>query len=490
MSDAGIEHVDVVVVGARLAGSATAVPLARAGRSVVVLDKSRFPSDQLSTHVLVPNGVAELQHMGALPHVLALDPTRARYLGLFIDDDVEVRERFTPVDGIDYGLCVPRDLQDVCLVTAARDAGADVREKCLVDEVVWADGRAVGVRYRENRGTLREIRAKLVVGADGRFSRTASAVGSWQPYRGSLNGRGFAFRYMDDPRAGTVDGQTYGVYRGAGASTCLTLPSTPTGRLEVVFMAPAGEIAAFQADTETVWDAHVSENPLLAARLDGATNVSSLRATAKLTSYYRASTGPGWALAGDAGHFKDPVVGQGQRDALRHGRLLGETVRGVLDDPVALDAALRGWERRRDRDTRSTYHWGNRETRAVAPSLLVREAFRTFAGSESPDASDTFNRIRRIERIIGPARLGTALVKALGTRGADRREILRELAVELPIEVGIRAETLRDRFRDTGWAPSERPGWDVGPEPSVRRTDTGGSTTATAARATTAHRVD
>jgi menaquinone-9 beta-reductase len=467
-----VEHADVVIIGARCAGSAAAVPLARAGHKVVVLDKSRFPSDQLSTHVLVPNGVAELQHMGALPHALALEPTRSRYLGLFIDDDVAVRERFTPVDGIDYGLCIPRTLQDVCLVTAAREAGADVREKCLVDEMVWSEGRAVGVRYRENRGAVREIRARLVIGADGRRSRIAAEVGSWQPYRGSLNGRGFAFRYMDDPKADTVDGETYGVYRLASArATCLTLPSAPRGRLEVVFMAPSEDIPRFQADTEKVWDEHIAENPLLAERLAGATNPDQLRATAKLSAYYRASTGPGWALAGDSGHFKDPVVGQGQRDALRHGRLLGEDVRGVLDDPVRLDAALRRWEHRRDRDTHSTYHWGNRETRAVGPSLLVREAFRTFAGSLTPDASDTFNRIRKIEHIIGPTRLGTALVKALATRSADRREVLREVAAELPIEIGIRAESLRNRFRDTGWSPSERPGWDIGPAPTVRRQD-------------------
>ena len=164
-------------------------------------------------------------------------------------------------------------------------------------------------------------------------------------------------------------------------------------------------------------------------------------------------------------------------------------VRGVLDDPAALDAALRRWEHRRDRDTHSTYHWGNRETRPVAASLLVREAFRTFAGSDGPDASDTFNRIRKIERIIGPARLGTALVKALATRGADRRDVLREVAGELPIELGIRAESLRDRFRDTGWAPSERAGWDVGPEPSRRTPAAPGTTSEQATGGRTAETV-
>ncbi|HEY9417499.1 MAG TPA: NAD(P)/FAD-dependent oxidoreductase [Pseudonocardia sp.] len=463
------EQADVVIVGARCAGTASAVPLARAGHRVVLIDKSRFPSDQLSTHVLVPNGVAELQHMGALPHALRLNPARSRYLGLNIGD-VRVRERFTPVDGIDYAVCIPRPEQDMCLVTACREAGAEVREKCQFEDVVWDAGRAVGVRYRDGSAT-REIRAKLVIGADGRRSRMAAEVGSWEPYRGSLNGRGFAFRYLDDPQAGSPEGETLGVYR-TGDSTCLVLPSSPVGRVLVVFMAPASDIPRFQADVETVWAEKLADDPALAERLEGATNADKLRATAKLVSFYRASTGPGWALAGDAGHFKDPVVGQGQRDALRHGRLLGEAVRGILDDPGAVDAALRAWERRRDRDTRSTYHWGNRETVAVAPSLLVREVFRTFEGDDSPDASDTFNRMRKIERIIGPGRMARAFATALVRAHGDRGQVLREATSEIPTELGIRWENLRDEFRYAGWAPSERPGWSVGRPPAARATPT------------------
>jgi 2-polyprenyl-6-methoxyphenol hydroxylase-like FAD-dependent oxidoreductase len=465
MSRIGVEEADVVIVGSRLAGTAAAVPLAREGRKVVVLDKSRFPSDQISTHVLVPSGVSELARMGALRHILALNPAKSRYLELFVGD-VRVRERFTPVDGIDYGVCVPRPEQDMCLVQACREAGGDVRERCSVDEVTWSEGRASGVRYRSG-DDQHEIRAKLVIGADGRRSRVAEQVGVWQPYRGSKNGRGFAFRYMDDPRVGTSDHATLGIYR-KGSGTCLTLPSSPEGRLLMVWMVPAAEIAQFRADPDGMWAEKLTEDPLLAKRVEGATNMGRLRAADQLSSYYRASSGPGWALAGDAGHFKDPVVGQGQRDAMRHGRLLGEAAAVALDDPVVLDAALERWERQRDRDTLSTYHWGNRETRAAAPSLLVREVFRTFEGDDSPNASDTFNRQRKVERIIGPLRLGRATVRALATRGADRREILAEVAAELPIEVAVRRETWFERFRYCGPSASEHPGWDVGAPPIGR----------------------
>lgn len=88
--------------------------------------------------------------------------------------------------------------------------------------------------------------------------------------------------------------------------------------------------------------------------------------------------------------------------------------------------------------------------------------------------------------VVGARCLGTALVKALVTTGADRRDVLREVAAELPIEVGIRVETLRDKFRYDGWAPSERPGWDVGPEPAARARTTPPTTPPTTSPTTAA----
>ena len=231
-------------------------------------------------------------------------------------------------------------------------------------------------------------------------------------------------------------------------------------------MTDAAQIPVYRKDFHAQWASMIARNPALAARIGGATNVGKPRMTDDLSAYYRRSTGPGWALAGDAGHFKDPVTGNGMRDALKFGRRLGELAAVALRDPRLLDEALRAWEAERDADTISTYHWGNRESRPGSTSPLVREVLRTFAGAEGPDLSDTFNRARPVESIIHPGRLVRGLVRAWRAPGADRRAILAELRTELPMEISARRHRLLDDFRSTRPTATERSGWSVGEPPS------------------------
>src|SRR6476659_7415102 len=125
------ERADAVIVGARCAGSATATALARAGRRVVALDRVSFPADTISTHLLWPGGVAELQALGALERVRALGAPALPH-ALAGAGELEVRGGYTAVDGIDHALCVRRTGLDAALVATARDAGAEVREGARV----------------------------------------------------------------------------------------------------------------------------------------------------------------------------------------------------------------------------------------------------------------------------------------------------------------------------------------------------------------------
>ncbi len=334
----GNQRFDVAIVGARCAGSAAAIALARAGRRVVVLDRARFPSDTLSTHVIFPSGVAELKALGVLDDVLAVGAPHCHYAGVTACGR-HVRERYTPVDGIDFAICQPRPELDHVLVQAARSAGAEVRENTSVDELLWQDDRVAGVRCSERGGAQSEIHARLVIGADGRRSTIAEQVGAARPYRGSLNGRGLAFWYMDDPKVGTQWRDVIMQWR-VGRTMGMVFPC-PDDRMVVLFMPPAEEIAQFRADPEAAWLRKLNENRRLADRVRGAGNATKLRSTADTVAYYRVSSGPGWALTGDAGHFKDPVIAQGIRDALRFGRLRGRGGRARARRPAAARCGAR-----------------------------------------------------------------------------------------------------------------------------------------------------
>ncbi len=403
--------VDVVVVGARCAGSATAIALASRGRHVVVLDKARFPSDTLSTHLIWPAGLAELQELRALEAVakLGAPPLPVAYAS---GGGIEVRAGYTRVDGIAHAMCVRRTGLDAALVETARGAGADVREHANVTGVVQYDGRVTGVRYRDSSGT-HEVNARLVVGADGRRSTIAEHVGAATPYRRRPSGRACYYGYWRDAPDARRD--IAGQWRDGGELG--TAFPCDDGLVLVLLQPPVARVAAFRGDVEAGYRRTVAALPGLAERLRGAELVGPVRSATDIESYFRHSSGPGWALAGDAGHFKDPVTAQGIRDALRYGRLLGEAVHQELEDAGELDTAVRRWERGRDRDCLETYQWTNQLARGEPMSALEIELYRAAAADAglARELTDVFSRVRRpgeVATLRRAAVFGTRAIRA------------------------------------------------------------------------------
>ena len=390
-----------MIVGARCAGAATATALARAGRRVVAIDRARFPSDTLSTHLIWAGGVAELKRLGALERVEALGaPHLSEALAGWSGHDI--RGGYTPIEGIDYALCVRRPGLDAALVDTARAAGADVREKCTATELLRDEGRVAGVRYRDPDGDEHELRAPLVVGADGRRSLVGREVGAEDPALSNENGRGCYFAYWRDARP---------EWRGIAAQwrsgeELVTAFPCDGGLLLVLLMPPVERAGAFKGDLEGEYERTVAAVPELAARLEGCERATKVRHTPSTLSYFRRSSGPGWALPGDAGHFKDPVTAQGIRDALRFGRLLGEAVAPALDDARALDRALRAWERRRDRECLEVYQWTNLVGRAEAMNPIEAELYRLGDGDRQLGRTflDVFSRTVRPAKLLAARR--------------------------------------------------------------------------------------
>ena len=440
-----MESADAVVVGARCAGSAAAIALARAGRRVVALDRARFPSDTLSTHQLWPGGVAELKRLGALDRVEALGaPHLPEALAGW--GGYEIRGRYTPVEGIAYALCVRRPGLDGALVETAREAGAEVRERCTARSVLRDRGRVAGIRYRDADGGEREIHAPLVIGADGRRSLVAREVGAEDPDLVSANARGCYFAYWHDAQPGwrSVAAQWR---RGEELATAFPCDG---GQLLVLLMPSLGRAGEFKRDLEGEYGRTVAAIPELRTRLEGCERTTKVRHTTSTSSYFRRSSGPGWALPGDAGHFKDPITAQGIRDALRFGRLLGEAAAPWLGDPPALDRALAAWERRRDRECLETYLWTNRVARAEAMNPIEAELYRQAAGDPSLGSAmaDVFSRTARPGDLLTPALLARLLARALRRGAGERRAVLGAAARELG--GGLRDRAQRSRLGLSG----------------------------------------
>ncbi|MQY17103.1 NAD(P)/FAD-dependent oxidoreductase [Nocardia macrotermitis] len=422
----GAAQTDVVIVGTRCAGTATAIAFARAGRRVIGLDSASFPSETLSTHLLWSSGVFELRQLGALERVRALGAPPLT-TGMAAGAGHTVAAPFTPYGGIDHSMCVRRVGLDAALVDTARAAGAELREQVRVDEVLWENGRACGVRYHDRGGASHEIRARLVVGADGRRSTVAEQVGTTEPYRRSPSGRACCYGYWEDTgeadrsiaaqwRAGRLLGTAFPC--DDGLVLCLIQPP--------VELAPRGVGRAEQSYREMI-----AEIPGLATRLTGCTLRGRIRSTADIASYFRRSTGPGWALPGDAGHFKDPVTAQGIRDALRYGRLLGESTAAVLDDPIALDRRLAEWELRRETDCLEIYQYTNRLARGTEMNPLEIELYREAAADPKLAVAvmETISRVRAPRHMLTPPRQLLLATRAL-RHTPDPRTALSAITLE------------------------------------------------------------
>lgn len=452
------DQADVVIVGCRPAGASTAITLAQHGRKVIALDRAHFPSDTLSTHIMTPKAVAIMQRLGALNRVLATGAPPLKQIRIFAEDYEPVSPYQTP-EGIDFGISVRRPDFDAALVETAREAGAEVWEGAKAVRPFWAGGRLAGVWARTASGEDVLVRARAVIGADGRRSTVAGWVGADEPYRRWQNSRGMVWYYVDDPRPVrdswllTRVGDTIGFH----------FPCND-GAL-VLLMPPRDDIPKFRADPDGMWEAKLAMLPRLRELLQGVGVQGKQRCAEELSSYFRFSAGPGWALVGDAGHFKDPVIGHGMHDALVWGTVLGDKLGAALDqDDGAVDKALRRYERERDLGVLPSVYLGGRFTRTHRLSGPEAALWRELEHSPSlrNEFGNGYTRTRSLQRLYAFHRKARWTAKALIRAREDRAGILRYAAEDLRLDLAFRVEqaqiALRGRAR-TATARRWRDGW-------------------------------
>lgn len=418
---------DVVIVGARVAGSTLALRLARAGARVCVLERAAFPSPTISTHVL--HTVAPLRELGALDAVLAsgtplLTETHFNIQGV----------RFTIGQQNDPGLCPRREILDTALMSAAVDAGAEVRCGVRVLEVLQrADGTAVGVVIDDGNGGRAELTAGAVVGADGRNSTVARAVGARRYLITSAPRPAFYGYFEGVPAPPALIWQRLGDHLVAGAPT--------DSGLFLTFTQPSPHVAPkLRAEDGRQLAEYVSkQSPELGELLDGARPVGEVKRMPAYQCYFRESAGKSWALVGDAGHFKDVTPGQGINDAIRQSERLAGALLYGLSHPRHLARALHAYWVWRDSDAFDIYWFGTDMGRSGPLPDLAVDMLRSV--TRKPKLLDAMHEVLAHRRpstaVLNPPRLFAATAAQL-LRGPLSRSVTLAQMSEL-----IRTDTRR-----------------------------------------------
>ena len=313
-----IRRYDAIVVGGRCAGAATAMLLARGGLDVLVLESAHRGTDTLSTHALMRGAVVQLDRWDLLPAVAAAGTPAIGTTEFHYGDDTDT---VTPRPGTTPLRAPRRTVLDPLLTDAATAAGAEVRFGARVTGLLRdGQGAVAGVDYVE-RGTRTTARAHapLVVGADGRRSTVAEAVDA--PYeRVDASSSAVLFAY----RTGLARDRYRWFYRPG--ATAGVIP-TNDGEACVWAGVPTARFDALRGDLEGAYRSLLAEAaPELADELAGHDHTLRVRGFPGAPGYARRAAGPGWALVGDAGYFKDPLTAHGITDALRDAELLARAL--------------------------------------------------------------------------------------------------------------------------------------------------------------------
>jgi 2-polyprenyl-6-methoxyphenol hydroxylase-like FAD-dependent oxidoreductase len=380
---------DAIVVGARCAGAPTAMLLARKGYRVLVVDRARFPSDTVSTHLLHPPGVAALRRWGLLNRLTA---TSCSPIMTYAFDFGPFTISGTPGTGdapVAYG--PRRTVLDHLLVNAASQAGAEIREGFTVEDVVIEDGRVTGVRGHSGDGQTVTEHAQVVIGADGRHSLVARAVQpeqynekpqlqcSYYTYWSGLPMDGRFETYIRPDRA----------FAAWPTNDDLTL---------VIGGWPFAELEANKGDIEGNYLRMLELAPAFAERVRAATREARFVGTA-VPNYFRKPYGPGWSLVGDAGYNKDFITAQGMHDAFRDAALCAAALDESFSGARPFDDAMATYQTTRDAQVLPMYELTCQLATLEPPPPELQQLLGAVHGNQ--EAMDGFARV--IAGVTSPA---------------------------------------------------------------------------------------
>jgi flavin-dependent dehydrogenase len=410
---------DVVVVGARCAGSPLAALLAREGVRVALLEQARFPQDTLSSHLFQADALAFLDRLGLTDRLRSTSAPFANRTDLRVED-VRLQVDWPRRPGDPGGITsIRRTVLDPILAAAAEEAGAEVRLETKVTGLLEREGRVAGVRTDSG-----ELAARVVVGADGRNSTIAELCGS-RRYNLTQNERTLYWGFYEGADAGEP---TFVSHRWADRFI-LGIPSDG-GLYQVLVWPEFSELERFGGDLAACFTEQALSCEPVAEAIAGARLVDKLRGAKRWTGFFREPAGPGWVLTGDAGHFKDPGPGRGIADALLQAEKLAPAiVAGLEASPAELDRAMERWGRWRDREFAEHYWFAVDTGKAGQVPVVLPDLLRDLdARGDAALFFDVINHRARPSELTTPPRVMRATRRTLARRPGERRSVLREVA--------------------------------------------------------------
>ncbi|HKF29039.1 MAG TPA: NAD(P)/FAD-dependent oxidoreductase, partial [Candidatus Binataceae bacterium] len=385
-----IEELDVIIVGARVAGSAAAIMLARSGLRVLLLDKATFPSDTISTHIVLSGGAQVLSRIGAMELLERAGGFRfssMRTLGPGFDFSADLKAA-----GDDRrGLCLGREKMDaVMLELAGSFDRVTIEQGFRLTDLVVEHNAVLGVRG-EGRIGASEFHAPLVIGADGMRSSVAKiAEQKLGAFRRSEVpcARAYYYAYFEGvARAGLGDQLVTEFEASPGAGNLLC--RCEDDRVVAAAAFDANQMSSFRTDLSANLQRHLNDSIAVGAMLAGATRVSKVRSSGLLLNTYRDPVSNGALLLGDSGLHVDPLFGQGHSMAL----ISAEIACGLLPACFAARAgtsisaqALAPFTARRDEVLMRHFRASERVSRDLTLSATTLAAYR--AASREQWAAD------------------------------------------------------------------------------------------------------
>ena len=329
---------DAIVVGARCAGSPSAMLLARKGYKVLLVDRATFPSDTISTHLIHPPGVAALRTWGLLDRLLATGCPPINTYAFDMGPFVISGSPGTEGNSVSYG--PRRTVLDKLLVDAASEAGVEVRTGFTVDEVLLEDGVVTGIRGHSRDVPSVVERGRVVIGADGLQSLVARTVAPHQYHDRPQLEAGYYSYWSGLPMNGRFEAYDRGerVWAAWPTNDDLTL---------VIVCWPYAEFEANKTDVEGHYLDAFEKAPAFAERIRAARREERFFGAA-VPNFFRKPFGPGWALVGDAGYNRDFITAQGISDAFRDAELCANSVDESLSGTRTFDAAMTAYQSTRD----------------------------------------------------------------------------------------------------------------------------------------------